>query len=112
MWIYIEDRDLETGHGWRDLPKEQVEVKEDRVIVDGVDIYKSASCSYAWICPGGFFDKNGYLKDNVRAPHLLRVFPEFNGGDDMESHFEFDMTPEEMIAHLEGLGIERRIKKG
>jgi hypothetical protein len=35
-------------------------------------------------------------------------FPNFKGSSDMESHFEFNMTPEEMRKYLISLGIEER----
>jgi hypothetical protein len=49
--------------------------------------------------------KNGHLEDNIRTNIIREHFPKFAGVSDMESHFEFRMTPGEMKKYLISLGM-------
>lgn len=118
-FIFLEDRNSETGHGWRDEPHRLFVLNppDGPILVgppDGGDTwgggYKFAGCSYAWICPADFYDEHGHIQDDVRTYHITSVHPEFEGVDDMESHFEFNMSPEEMREYLLDLGM-REIKR-
>lgn len=119
MWIFIEDRDFETGHGWRDIAECKLrkfydalhEEERTDVFEGNTRLYLYPYYSYAWICRAEFFDDYGYLEDNVRTDNVLTDLPLFKGCDNMESHFEFRMTPEEMRAHLLSLGMSERKSK-
>lgn len=124
-FIWREDRDVETGHGWRDEEHKIIvdpDNPKDGCLVTRIAVYSTAEdgaiarvedvwdsgrppeCSYAWICPKDFWDKHRHM-DNLRAMHLRLLWPEFRGSDDMESHFEFQMTPKEMRQYLTNLGF-------
>lgn len=117
-FIFIEDRDWETGHGWRDAASHRFEISSDG------DVYvvpffsepddpedgrygnrSSVSYSYAWICSKAYYDKHNHLEDNIRTSDIREHIPGFNGVDDMESHFEFRMNPKEMRDYLLRLGF-------
>lgn len=107
-FVWIEDRDWETGHGWRD---QAYEIKLDSpdgdmvVLVDGDNTHKHPEYSYAWITPQEYWDKHGCLQDNIRTHHIKDLYSSFRGTDDMESHFEFRLSPKEMREHLNRLGF-------
>jgi len=127
-YIFIEDRDSETGHGWRDdiaLPWARLVVNkcsnlknghicfsmeymqdEEWYESSGVQIYPNLS--YAWICEEDFFYKNKCIDDTFRQVHLISKDEKFLGINNMEGHFEFDMTPKEMREYLISLGIKER----
>lgn len=117
QFIFIEDRNTETGHGWRYHPHE---FAHDWRGEDGdLDVFilceqddetwkekgRHPSCSYAWICSKEYYDKHKHLEDNIRTHHVADFHPTFKGVDDMESHFEFEMNPIEMRKHLLSLGF-------
>ncbi len=116
MWIFIEDRDFETGHGWRDNSACELRTVYDKLFKrDCVDVFEYGNrlylypeYSYAWICRAEYFDTRGYMEDDVRTGDVLIDHILFQGSDDMECHFSFKMTPEEMREHLLGLGFEER----
>jgi len=68
-------------------------------------------------CPPGFSAvwvnyREAWLKskthtacDTLRTDNMLEAHPGFGGSDDMEGHFEFKMTQDEMKAHLATFGI-------
>jgi len=112
-FIYIEDRDLETGHGWRDKPMDELQFKFTLGDIDGdlkvgIDrwVQSFAMCSYFWISSKEYYEENWHIEDNLRTSDLKEAHPKFRGHDTMESHFEFHgMNPTEARAHLESLGI-------
>lgn len=125
-FIWKEDRDPETGHGWRDR-EHQILIDphnpKDGGFVTRIAVYSTAEdgtavreedewdsgrppeCSYAWICPKEYWDKHHHIEDNIRSSHLRAHWPGFKGSDDMGSHFEFRMTPNEMRKYLTSLGF-------
>jgi hypothetical protein len=111
-WIFIEDRDFDTGHGWRDdvFVTLNVDGNDGDVCIyaEGEKLAKSPFYSYAWICRAEHFDQEGYLEDNIRRRHVLSAFPGFPGEDDMGSHFEFQMSPQRMREVLLRLGLKER----
>lgn len=118
QFVYSEDRDQETGHGWRDVPHvisldQGVDGDMYAVILDEegelprFQHKHPAGCSYAWITTRKSFDETGYeAADELRTHDVKDVLPHFMGCDDMEGHFEFAMNPERMRGHLEMLGME------
>lgn len=116
IFVYTEDRDIETGHGWRDragvwwgknsfLP---IFEKENQAVVSPVfnAYWRSPKSSYAWITKRESWERSGCeAADELRASDIQKVHPKFKGGDDMEGHFEFRMSPKKMRKYLEGLGI-------
>ncbi len=124
-FIFIEDRDVETGHGWRDIPhKLSTEGKDGRVLVtlsiceedgggfeDRPELSIFPENSYAWICSKKYYEKHRCLQDNIRTEDIKWWHENFKGIDNMESHFEFNMTPEEMRKHLIGVGMEEVKRK-
>ena len=112
-FVYIEDRDLETGHGWRDhkfeiddyprFPRAWILDDDGERTGD----WNYAECSYAWITTLESWQKSGFpAEDCLRTYDIRDAIREFDGCDDMEGHFEFKMNPEEMHRHLQQLGIE------
>lgn len=116
-FIFFEDRDIETGHGWRDLPKEELR-KYDIIFPFGNDEKFALQHrenfdrifpfnSYFWITPRDYFEEHGHIHDNIRTSDIIDSEPSFKGVDDMESHFEFKMmNPREARKHLEFIGIK------
>lgn len=117
-FIFIEDRDWESGHGWRDVKHQFFldnvdgnvyvrsiadEEHEEDCVPHGPRHYPELS--FAWISPKEYYDQHKHLEDNIRTHHILDVHPTFKGVDDMESHFEFQMNPIEMRKHLLALGF-------
>lgn len=102
QFVYEEDRDWETGHGWR---YHSHTVGPDH----GLDHEGNERmlCSYAWIGRKESWEATNYVAaDELRTRDLEEVFPDFHGSDDMEGHFEFpDMNPEEMCSYLNDLGF-------
>lgn len=123
-YIFIEDRDLETGHGWRDFILNEsgrlaiskyssiknghirfhLEFKEgdDWHLALSHEIYPNIS--YAWICEEDYFVKNKCIDDTFREVELVNST--FKGINTMEGHFEFDLTPGEMRDYLISLGFK------
>lgn len=115
-FIYFEDRNVETGHGWRDLDPKRLEIvlwpnKDDDIKLQLKEApygFIYATCSYFWIVRKD--DQEGFY---LRTGDIKEVHPGFLGNDDMESHFEFSgMTPPEVIRHLEALRITNGNKLG
>ena len=117
-FIFVEDRDWETGHGWRDgkhqffldHPDGSVYVRaiadeedEEDCVPYGPRHYPQYS--YAWICPEEYYLKHKHIQDNIRTTDVKEHYPEFAGVDNMESHFEFRMNPGQMRRHLLSLGF-------
>lgn len=115
-FIYFEDRDFETGHGWRDMDPEKfrpffwsdsdrdgdIELRHKDNKYGGI----YATCSYFWIATKDYFEERGYINDNIRTGVVKEIHHGFLGIDNMSSHFEFQrMNPMEVRTHLEGLGI-------
>ena len=70
------------------------------------DGLKPVRCSYFWITRLDVYRKTGCMAaDELRRDDILCTYPTFRGVDDMEGHFEFDMTPANAIKHMEALGI-------
>lgn len=118
QFVFIEDRDPETGHGWRDSPHVvRVEDPPDGPLIvrmlteDGEpDGYQSClgECSYAWITTReSWAATNLAAADELRRGDVEAFHPGFEGSDDMEGHFEFNMTPRDMRSYLESLGMEQ-----
>lgn len=119
-FIFIEDTDIESGHGWRFI-KHRLELDEGGYIKayplldnegEEIDWYsaKNAEYSFCWICDFDYYQKHGHLEDNVRTKSIRDHLPTFAGVSDMESHFEFRMTPKEMKQHLLSLGMKEKVK--
>jgi hypothetical protein len=110
MFVYTEDRDLETGHGWRDQPHELRLLDSEtgvEILIDGRVINLSPEYSYAWITTEEAYRRTGAAAaDELRLRSILKEYPQFAGCDDMEGHFAFRMTPMEMRVHLMTLGIK------
>jgi hypothetical protein len=121
-FVFIEDRDVETGHGWRDYPHQLMldphfDGPDSDIIAKilGDDGWSSrtnyASYSYAWISPKAYYDKHHCLQDNIRTSDVRNVIPKFKGVSDMESHFEFRMNPKDMRDHLIGIGMTQYFRR-
>jgi len=121
-FVYTEDRDVDTGHGWRDVPHRLYATKNGRircVLLDketGEELFTnplmSVTSSYAWITAADSFERTRCAAaDELRTSDLNRYFTGFAGEDDMEGHFEFQMCPLEMREYLESLGIENSQKE-
>jgi hypothetical protein len=118
MFVYSEDRDQETGHGWRDVPHVirlgrgpdgdmHAIVLDEEGELPRFQHHHYAGCSYAWITTRKSFDETGFeAADELRTCDVKDVLPGFAGCDDMEGHFEFAMNPERMRGHLEMLGMK------
>lgn len=95
------DDDEETGHGWRYIPHE-IEGEYAFILNEDGTRYKYArhfaEYSYAWIFPVN-------SRKDLRTNDILKFHPDFKGVDNMESHFEFKGTPEQLRAHLVSLGM-------
>lgn len=74
--------------------------------VDTEDGY-SKECSYAWMNfrRAWEVDNNHTADDRMRTCDVTSIHPGFKGNDDMEGHFEFQMTIAEMKTHFASLGI-------
>ena len=122
-FVFIEDRDWETGHGWRDAETKYFTHSKDGPVMvqafwpepdtdDGrYGPEQFAEFSYAWICPKEYYDRHNHMQDNIRTDHIRAHHPTFAGSDDMESHFAFKMTPDEMKKHLIKLGFIEVVRK-
>jgi hypothetical protein len=121
-FIYFEDRDLHTGHGWRDLSFDELHFffdddDADRPLMvcheDDAEHVESFStpayfsqCSYFWITRRTSYEKTKLVAaDELRSNDIQLRHPRFKGCDDMEGHFEFSMAPSEVKRHLEMIGI-------
>lgn len=114
-FIYFEDRNVETGHGWRDVPH-LLEADEDQILAFELDedgeprryTRHYARCSYAWITTCESYERtNCPAVDELRTSDIRDIIPTFKGADDMEGHFEFHMSPNRMHAYLQSLGFKR-----
>lgn len=109
-FIFKEDRS-DTGHGWRDLSHKLFVDDNENIIAEitdeDCDFGKRyfAEYSYAWICPKAYYDAEKCIADNIRKKDILAHHPNFLGNSDMESHFEFRMSPKEMRKYLIDLGF-------
>lgn len=121
-FVWFEDKSLDTGHGWR-YCKHKLELQSpdgsitvsvmqygtnesgEEIEDDWVPTQSYPECSYAYICPKSYWDEHKHMMDNIRVSHVQKSHPEFKAACDMESHFEFKMTPSEMRHYLTGLGL-------
>lgn len=116
-FVFIEDRDAETGHGWRDLPHRFIlspfgEGPDRNVVFQILDEDGDCRkydirylCSYAWIFHKDYWEQHHHVEDNIRTYHITAHIPSFCGACTMESHFEFKMNPIEMREYLLKIGM-------
>lgn len=117
-YSYIEDRNFETGHGWRDhldtvtfVEQNQTGIfrysnKDDLLVIVGTHQYKYVTTSYFYIIEKDIYERDGLVSTDLRAAKIKSDYPDFQGHDDMENHFEFhNMTPNQVKSHLENMGI-------
>ena len=106
---HSEDRDFETGHGWRDIPFDELKfmmnTKDSSLKIEsyGCDVY--IEYSYFYIVRKSFYLEHHYY-DELRTDDLTDCHPDFLGVDNMGFHIEFKMTPKEVKSYLENLGIK------
>lgn len=112
-YMFFEDPNLETGHGWRYTKHRLFLDKPDGDIMaiatneDGEDERVQFACySYFWITEEESFKKTKCMAaDELRSTSIKKEIPEFKGVNDMEGHFEFNGTPIEIIKYLKKLGM-------
>ena len=75
--------------------------------IDTDDEVACEGYTHAWVGYRSDWEmsKTHTASDKLRTRHMLAVYPEFKGVDDMAGHFEFDMPEQDVKAHFADLGI-------